>query len=150
MVVDPEVPLLAVVQVPAGLGLWQGAQPVLPTARVAHVAPASGTDGRAWALDRLPSSLEERLGVLVFCAEVADGGHQLALLERLEALGVAGERLRLITAVAAAPGLRRLADRFPGLAIHCACIDAELDAQGRTLPGIGDPQVRLFAGTTPA
>jgi uracil phosphoribosyltransferase len=43
--------------------------------------------------------------------------------------------------------LQRLAERFPDLTLHTACIDAEVDAGGRIRPGIGCVRERLFAGT---
>ncbi|MFN5193091.1 MAG: uracil phosphoribosyltransferase [Cyanobacteriota bacterium] len=150
-VVDPEVPLQAIVLLRGGLGLWQGAQQVLPTARISHVAIGPGTHGpQHWALDSLPPTLEERLGVLVFSPEIRSGRTLVTLLERLEAMGVAGDRLRVITALAAAPGLKAVGERFGNLCIHCACIDPDLDDHGRIRPGCGDPEQRLFAGPEPA
>ncbi|MCS5699656.1 uracil phosphoribosyltransferase [Cyanobium sp. FGCU-52] len=140
-IVDPEVPVLAVPILPAGLGLWQGGQPVLPGARVALLAPAAGGEG--WALDTLPAAIGERVGVLVYVPVVASGRTLLAVLERLRALGVSGPRLRVITSVAAAPGLKLIGEKIADLTLYCSCIDAELDGEGRLLPGFGDPQRRL-------
>jgi hypothetical protein len=56
VVVDPEVPLLVVPVLRGGLGLWQGAQGVIPTARVAHVGLEVPGVNRPphWYLDDLP------------------------------------------------------------------------------------------------
>jgi uracil phosphoribosyltransferase len=87
---------------------------------------------------------------LIFTAQIASGASLAALLERLGALGVQGRRLRVVTAVAANPGLKLLGERFPELTIYCACIDAELDdASGQLRPGIGNPEQRLFGGIGP-
>ncbi len=147
-VVDPEVPLLAVPLLRAGLGLWQGGQAVLPAAQVAHVglartAPSADPD---WYLDALPAPLSERMGVLVFAPVVASGATLAGVLGRLQALGVSGKRLRVITALTASPGLKLLGERFPELTLYTGCIDADLNEAGAIVPGIGDPQVRLFAG----
>jgi len=40
---------------------------------------------------------------------------------------VCGDRLRVITAIVASPGLKTLGKRFSQLTIYSACIDAELD-----------------------
>ncbi len=147
-VVDPLVPLLAVPLLRSGLGLWQGAQAVLPSARMAHVglsrtAPMADPD---WYLDALPAPISERTGVLVFAAQVASGATLAAVLERLQALGVSGKRLRVVTALTASPGLKVLGERFPELTIYTGCIDADVNDAGAIVPGIGDPGVRLFAG----
>lgn len=157
VVVDSAVPLLVIPMLRAGLGLWQGGVQVLPAAAVAHVAlRAEAVEGPVeWILDTLPTPLEERLGVLIYVPTIGSGASLLALLERLRGLGVAGDRLRVITALASAPGLKAIGERIPELTIYCACIDAELDAQGRILPGCGDPVERLYGfqpgpGETPA
>jgi len=147
-VVDGEVDLLVVPTLRAGLGLWQGGQAVLPAARVAHVGlsrPLPGGDPD-WYLDSLPAAIAERAGVLVFAAQVATGASLAALLERLRALGVSGRRLRVITALAASPGLKLLGERCPDLTLYTACIDPEVTATGAIVPGIGNPDIRLFAG----
>ncbi|MEB3306622.1 MAG: uracil phosphoribosyltransferase [Cyanobacteriota bacterium] len=146
-VVDASVPLLAVPMLRSGLGLWQGAQTVLPNARVAHVGLSSTASPEPnWYLDSLPAALPARMGVLVFTAQVATGASLEALLQRLRELGVSGARLRVICCICANPGLRRLGESFPELRIYTACIDAELNPQQQIVPGIGEPDSRLFDG----
>jgi uracil phosphoribosyltransferase len=145
-VVDAAVPLLAVPILRAGLGLWQGAQAVLPTARVAHVGLRRDehTGIASWYLDHLPESIGERVGVLVFDPMVATAGSLSQVLERLEAKGVRGQRVRVVSALAAAPGLKHLGERFPDLTLYTACIDPELDGEFRIVPGLGDAGDRLY------
>ncbi|NQV09619.1 MAG: uracil phosphoribosyltransferase [Cyanobacteria bacterium] len=150
-VVDGTIPLLAVPILRAGLGLWQGAQTVLPTARVAHVGlvrdEVSGI-ARCY-LDTLPSSIGPQVGVLVFDPMLATAGSLIQVLEKLEVLGVGGDRLRVITAIVASPGLKALGERFPQLTLYSACIDAELDDGYRIVPGLGDAGDRLFGSQQP-
>ncbi len=145
-VIDPSVPLLAVPVLRDGLGLWQGAQGVLPNASVAHVGLTAGPAGvpPTWYLDSLPASIGERVGVLVFLPVLASGATLLALLERLAALGVQGPRLRVITSLAAAPGLKAVGERFGDLVVYTACIDPELSEEGLLRPGCGDLSARLY------
>lgn len=151
-VIDPTVPLLAVPVLREGLGLWQGAQGVLPTASVAHVGLSSSAAGAptSWYLDSLPAVIGERVGVLVFLPVLASGATLLALLERLASLGVQGPRLRVITALAAAPGLKAVGERFGDLTVYCACIDPDLSDDGLLLPGCGDMAARLYGSVEPA
>ena len=158
-VVDGSVPLLALPVLPAGLGLWEGARSVLPAAAIAPMqwtllnADGCSEDGRHGASDvetnwrwvGLPERIGERVGVLVFMAELASARPLLALLGQLRQLGVKGPRLRIITTVASAPGLKSLGEEEPDLTLYCACIDADLDAEGRIVPGFGDAS-RRFSG----
>ena len=133
-VVDGSVPMLAVPLLRGGLALWEGARPVVPSAAVAHLSAGGG----------LPERIPERAGVLIFAPQVASGETLLQVLEQLEALGVSGMRLRVITALTASPGLKRIGERYADLTLYTGCIDAELDEQGRILPGIGDVDERLY------
>jgi uracil phosphoribosyltransferase len=143
-VVDPATPVLAIPLLPAGLGLWEGAREVLPAAALAPLLPSA----EGLAFDLLPGQLGQRVGVLVFTAQIASGESLLRVVMRLRDLGVEGPRLRVITTLAAAPGLKLLGEQVPNLTLYCACIDPELDAQGALVPGIGEPQ-RRFTGFTP-
>ena len=132
----------------AGLGLWEGARPVLPSAAVAHMGfhGDHSSPERQCYFDGLPEAIPANAGVLVFDPLLATGGTLLEVLERLEARGVSGPRLRVITALAASPGLKRLGERYGDLTIYTGCIDAELDDQQRVLPGLGDAEARLYGG----
>lgn len=151
-VVDASVSLLAIPMLRGGLGLWQGGQQVLPAAAVSHVGidADSETSEPHWYLDDLPGTIGDRVGVLVFLPALARGRTLLALLERLCERGVEGHRLRVITTVAASPGLKAVGERFERLTIHCACIDAELDPHGRIVPGFGDAAARLYGTGSPS
>ena len=144
-VVDGSVPMLAAPLLPAGLGLWDGARAVVPSAALAPLAfqPSPGAGDRLCTLNGLPASIPARAGVLVFTPLVATGASLIRALELLDALGVNGLRVRVITALVASPGLKQLGERFPELTLYSGCIDAELDAQGRILPGLGDADQRF-------
>lgn len=129
-VIETGVPLLAIPVLPGGLSLWQGARQVLPNADLC--------------LSGIPDQVEAQAGLVLFLDQIADGSTLQALLEQLQARGVEDtRRLRVITAVAASHGLKRIGERMPDLTIHTACIDEGLDAEGRITPGIGDPVDRL-------
>ena len=145
-VVDVAVDVAVVPVLRAGLGLWDGVRAVLPHARVWHMGLRRGQEVGAvqWYYDGLPDVIGEKTGVLVLDPILARGTTMLAVLERLQALGVAGQRLRVITALCSAPGLRTIGAAFPDLAIYTACIDPELDPAGFIVPGLGDAGDRLF------
>jgi uracil phosphoribosyltransferase len=57
--------------------------------------------------------------------------------------------LRVITALAASPGLAALGRRFPDLRVYTACIDPGLDEAFRIVPGLGDAGDRLNGSQSP-
>ena len=136
-VVDASVPLLAIVALPAGLGLWQGAQAVLPAAQLALVAADQQTVA-------LPQAIGPTTGVLLFWPQVDEPEPLLELLDRLADQGITGQRLRLITTLAAAPALHSIGESHGALTLYTAAIDPDLDEQGRIVPGIGPVTSRLL------
>ena len=140
-VVDPAVPLLALPLLTAGLGLWQGGQTVLPSAQVLHLQESLGV------ITPPARPIPSRCGVLLFVAELGDGESLLQLLDDLSALGVTGDRLRVITSLASGPGLKAVGERHGSLTIYAAGIDPDLNEAGAIVPGIGDVRQRLFGGT---
>ena len=140
-VVDPAVPLLALPLLTAGLGLWQGGQTVLPSAQVLHLQESLGV------ITPPVGPIPPRCGVLLFLAELGDGESLLQLLDDLSALGVTGDRLRVITSLASGPGLKAVGERHGSLTIYAAGIDPDLNEAGAIVPGIGDVRRRLFGGT---
>ncbi|WP_025782418.1 uracil phosphoribosyltransferase, partial [Candidatus Synechococcus spongiarum] len=145
-VVDQGVDLAAAPVLRAGLGLWDGAQSVLPHARIWHVGLRRDqeTGTVQWYYNGLPDTIHPQTGVLVLDPILARGDTMMAVLERLKTMGVEGKRLRVITALCSAPGLQRVGAAFPDLVIYTACIDPELDPAGLVLPGLGDAGDRLF------
>ena len=135
-VIEAGVPLLAVPILPGGLHLWEGARQVLPSTELC--------------LGGLPETIETQAGVVLLLDQIAQGDELIGLLKALERLGVEAPRLRVITTLAASPGLKRIGETYPEITIHTACIDAELDDQQRILPGIGDPLQRLGIRTSQA
>jgi uracil phosphoribosyltransferase len=150
MVMDAEVPLLVVPVLRAGLGLWAGGQEVLPQARVAHMGLVRDehTAQASTYLDRLPNRIGSQVGVMVFDPMVASGGSLASVLQALREKGVQGNRLRVISVLAASPGLKRLADQFPDLTLYTACIDPELNENQFIVPGLGDAGDRLYGTYT--
>ena len=139
-VVDPAIPLLAITALPGGVGLWQGAQAVLPSALQGHVSVSSR--GLDWS--SLPDEIPRTCGVLLFWSALGDPEPLLQMLDRLADLGVSGQRLRLITAVVAAPALHEIGQRHEALTLYTAAIDPDLDEQGQIRPGIGQVATRLL------
>ena len=134
-VIEPAVALLTIPLLPGGLALWQGARQVLPNAQLC--------------LNGIPKEIESQAGIVLFVDQITDGVGLMQALRQLHAAGVDDlRRLRVITAVAASPGLKHIGEQMPDLTIHTACIDEGIDDQGRVLPGIGEPVQRMQIRTS--
>lgn len=149
-VIDASAALLVVPIIRAGLGLWLGGQEVLPNARIAHVgiSESSKDEKDHIYFNKLPSRIGDRVGAIVYSGTIATGSSLIKVLSALDQKGVKDQRLRVICAVASAPGLKSLADLFPNLSIYTACIDADLDQNLNIVPGIGDAAHRLYGTAT--
>ena len=132
-VIESRVPLLALPILPVGIELWQGARRVLPNAQLC--------------LGKVPIEIEENAGVIVFIDQIASGENLSQILKALNYEKVDANRIRVVTALASTPGLKRIGESFPEQTIYCACIDPELTDEGEIRPGIGNPLLRLNTRT---
>ena len=90
---------------------------------------------------RIPEVAQER-GAFVVDPVIASGQTALAALDRLHAYGV--WPLVLCTIVVSRRAAELLLDKHPDVAIYCAAVDPELDANGALRPGLGDASARLW------
>ena len=91
---------------------------------------------------KLPD-IDEDDTVIVADPMLATGSTIVAVLE--EVLGVGRpERLVVLSAVSAPPGLDRIGEAFPSADILTVSIDERLDEDGYIVPGVGDAGDRAF------
>jgi uracil phosphoribosyltransferase len=90
---------------------------------------------------KLPDGLGEA-DVFLVDPMLATGGSAIEALRLLHEAGA--ERVRLLVLVAVPVGLQAVHERWPGLHIHTASLDRELNEKGYILPGLGDAGDRLF------
>lgn len=81
--------------------------------------------------------------VIVADPMLATGSTMLAVLDEVLAVGDP-ERLLVLSAVSAPPGLLRVAERFPRVDLLTVSIDERLDGDGYIVPGVGDAGDRAF------
>jgi uracil phosphoribosyltransferase len=144
--VDPEVPIVVVPILRAGLALLDGAQTLLPLASIYHlgIKRDESTLQPFFYLNTLPDRIDPQARVLILDPMLATGGTlELALTEILKR-GVDLNMTRVISVVAAPPALQRLSTNFPSLTIYSATIDEGLNQNGYIVPGLGDAGDRSF------
>ncbi len=145
--VNPEVPVVVVPILRAGLALMEGVQPVLPLAAVYHlgmVRDEETLEARCY-LNKLPDKMDPQTRVLICEPMLATGGTIMATMALLTERGVDPGMIRILSVVVASPALQKLSQAYPNLNIYTACIDENLNENGYIVPGLGDAGDRAFA-----
>lgn len=144
--VNPEVPVVVVPILRAGLALLEGAQALLPLASVYHIGFARNEETleASCYLNKLPDSFAPETRVLISEPMLATGGTIMATMEELTRRGVDPAFVRIISVVAAPPALQKLSMAYPSLNIYAAAIDEGLNSKGFIVPGLGDAGDRTF------
>ena len=127
--IDPTIPIYVKPNLPGGLELWQGGRDLLPNAILC--------------LGETPGKIKENSGVIIYYDQITNGASLIKILNQLREQNISSSRIRVITALAASPGLTEIGEIFPELTIYAGCIDQELKNQNEIIPGIGNPEVRL-------
>ncbi|WP_254564195.1 uracil phosphoribosyltransferase [Oscillatoria sp. HE19RPO] len=145
--VNPEVPVVVVPILRAGLALMEGVQPVIPLAAVYHlgmVRDEETLEARCY-LNKLPDQIDPQTRVLICEPMLATGGTIMATMAMLTERGVDPGLIRILSVVVASPALQKLSQAYPSLNIYTACIDESLNENGYIVPGLGDAGDRAFA-----
>ena len=127
----------------AGATFAEGMLDLVPTARVAHIG-LYRTPETFVAVEyyfKAPSDLHERL-VIVVVPVLATGNTSVAAVVRLKERGA--RDIRLVSMLAARPGIERMRALHPDVTIWTAGIDEELDANAYIVPGLGDAGDRAY------
>ena len=130
-VIEAGVPLIALPNLPGGLELWQGGRDVLPNAHL-------------W-LGDIPETINQKSGIILYIDQITNGETLLKKIQVLKNKNLGTKQLRVITAIAASPGLKKIGEMINYLTIYCTCIDPDIDEHGQILPGIGNPTKRINA-----
>ncbi len=128
-IIDPDIPILSITYLPAGLELFRGARNLIPNATLC--------------LGGVPNEIDKNAGIIFYIDQITTGKKLLKDLNHLKNKGINSRRVRIITALAANEGLKRIGEHIQDLNIYCACIDPELISESALSPGIGDPSLRI-------
>ena len=144
--INPEVPIVVVPILRAGLALLDGAQAILPLASIYHLGLVRNEETleASCYLNRLPDQINPQTQVLITDPMLATGGTTMAAMKELTQRGVDPARVRIVSVVAAPPALQKLSAAYPGLNIYTAAIDEGLNEKGFIVPGLGDAGDRTF------
>jgi uracil phosphoribosyltransferase len=127
----------------AGLGMVDGIQMIIPTAKVGHI----GMYRDEQTLDpheyyaKFPKEIETGT-VLVVDPMLATGGSASAAISAVKQRGA--KDIRFVGLVGCPEGVKRLQEDHPDVDIYLAALDEKLDESGYIVPGLGDCGDRLF------
>ncbi|XP_022851030.1 uracil phosphoribosyltransferase-like isoform X2 [Olea europaea var. sylvestris] len=145
--IDPRDPVVVVPILRAGLALAEHASSILPAMKIYHlgISRDEETLQPTVYLNKLPKRFPEGCRVFVVDPMLATGGTVVAALELIMERGAENKQVKVISAVAAPPALRKLSEKFPGLQVYAGIIDPTVNEKGFIIPGLGDAGDRSFA-----
>ena len=127
----------------AGLGMVEGIQALIPTAKVGHV----GLYRNEETLEpceyymKFPSCIKDSL-VIVVDPMLATGGSVCHAVDLVKKTGA--KDIIYVGLVGAPEGLERVRKQHPDINIYLAALDEKLNEKGYIVPGLGDCGDRLF------
>lgn len=138
---QPQVGIVPILR--AGLGLVDPVLTLLPDAQVWHLGlyRNEATAEPVSYYDKLPIDGAPPVG-LILDPMLATGGSVLLAIERLRAWGV--HDVRVLSVIAAQPGIDRAREAYPEVQIFVCKVDPELNEQAFIVPGLGDAGDRIF------
>jgi uracil phosphoribosyltransferase len=140
-VITPRVGLVPILR--AGLGLVDPLLQLLPDAEVWHLGLYRNEETAMPVpyYDKLPESRPLDVA-LVLDPMLATGGSIRLAVERLMRWGV--RDIRVLSVIAARPGIDRVHQEFPDVRLFVGAIDPELNDRQFIVPGLGDAGDRIF------
>ncbi len=127
----------------AGLGMVNGVQSLLPTAKVGQIGlyrdPQTLTPADYYC--KLPENIKDMTAVLLD-PMLATGGSASEAIGYLKKSGC--KKIKLMSIIAAPQGIEKIETDHPDIQLYVACKDGKLNSEGYIVPGLGDAGDRLF------
>jgi uracil phosphoribosyltransferase len=136
-------PVVLVPIIRAGLGMVDGIQRLVPTARVAHI----GLYRNEETLEPVEYFAKKTVDIdksfnLVVDPMLATGGSAIKAIDIVKSWGATD--IKFLCLVAVPEGIKRLQEAHPDVEIYTASVDEKLDENGYIVPGLGDAGDRIF------
>ena len=138
-----DTPITIVPILRAGLGLVDGLQNLLPTARVGHIGMYRDEETKQPVeyYYKMPVGIEKG-EVIVVDPMLATGGSAVDAISALKSRGCTS--IRLMNLVAAPQGVAAVQVAHPDVDIYVAAVDECLNEDAYIVPGLGDAGDRIF------
>ena len=127
----------------AGLGMVNGIQDLIPTAKIAHVGMYRDEETLEphTYFEKYPKNLEDAITIVVD-PMLATGGSSVAAIDMVKKQGATN--VKLVCLVGAPEGVKTVEEAHPDVDIYLASLDDHLNEHGYIVPGLGDAGDRLF------
>lgn len=127
----------------AGLGMVNGIQALVPTAKVGHIGlyrdPETHEPHEYYC--KLPEPIEQRT-IVVLDPMLATGGSAAEAVTFIKQHG--GVNIKFMCIIAAPEGVKRLREAHPDIQIYIGHLDRCLNDHAYICPGLGDAGDRIF------
>jgi len=138
-----ENPVVLIPIIRAGLGMIEGIQQLIPTARVAHIGLYRNEETLTPVQYYAKKTQEiEKSYTLVVDPMLATGGSAVKAIEIAKEWGA--KNIKFICLVSVPEGIKALTDAHPDVDIYTAAVDEKLNEHGYIVPGLGDAGDRIF------
>jgi uracil phosphoribosyltransferase len=128
----------------AGLGMADGLQDLIPSARMGHVGLYRDPQTKR-PVEYFVKLPEPEGRTFILCDPMlATGYSAVAAVDILNRRGVSDDSIRLMALVVAPEGMRVFAEAHPTIAVYAAALDDHLNDHAYIVPGLGDAGDRLF------
>lgn len=127
----------------AGLGVVNGIQNLIPTARIAHIGMYRDEETLVPHpyFEKYPSNMDEA-AVIIVDPMLATGGSSVAAIDMVKKQGATS--IKLVCLVGAPEGVKVVEEAHPDVDIYLASLDDHLNEKGYIVPGLGDAGDRIF------
>ncbi len=127
----------------AGLGLVNGINSLIPTAKVGHVGlyrDEETLEPHEY-FAKFPKDIEHAVN-MVLDPMLATGGSAIAAIDMVKKRGA--KTIKLVCLVGAPEGVKAVEEAHPDVDIYLASLDSHLNELGYIVPGLGDAGDRIF------
>lgn len=127
----------------AGLGVVNGIQNLIPTARIAHIGmyrDEETLEPHPY-FEKYPSNMDDA-AVIIVDPMLATGGSSVAAIDMVKKQGATS--IKLVCLVGAPEGVKVVEEAHPDVDIYLASLDDHLNEKGYIVPGLGDAGDRIF------
>lgn len=127
----------------AGLGMVNGIQRLIPSAKIGHIGMYRDEQTLMphEYYCKLPKDINRRL-IVVVDPMLATGGSAIDAITQIKSYG--GTNIKFLCLIAAPEGAEALSQAHPDVDIYCANLDECLNENGYIVPGLGDAGDRIF------